>query len=104
MKRRQYSKEFKAKVALEALKGQKTTSEIASAYEVTRARSTPGRSRRRRRCRRFSAGGKIGRRKRIDCTSRSASCRWRWTGPKKRPDIWTACRRNAGAPRKLIRG
>jgi transposase len=34
MKRKQYSKEFKAKVALEALKGQKTANEIASEYEV----------------------------------------------------------------------
>jgi len=34
MKRNQYSKEFKAKVALEALKGQKTTNEIASEYGV----------------------------------------------------------------------
>jgi transposase len=34
MKRKQHSKEFKAKVALEALKGQKTVNEIASEYEV----------------------------------------------------------------------
>ena len=34
MKRKQYSKEFKAKVALEALKGQKTVNEIAAEYEV----------------------------------------------------------------------
>ena len=34
MKRKRYSKEFKAKVALEALKGQKTANEIASEYEV----------------------------------------------------------------------
>ncbi len=34
MKRNRYSKEFKAKVALEALKGQKTTNEIASEYGV----------------------------------------------------------------------
>lgn len=31
---RQYSEEFKAKVALEALKGQKTVAEIASEYQV----------------------------------------------------------------------
>jgi transposase-like protein len=30
MKRKQHSKEFKAKVALEALKGQKTVNEIAA--------------------------------------------------------------------------
>ena len=34
MKRKQQSKEFKAKVALEALKGQKTVNEIAAEYEV----------------------------------------------------------------------
>jgi transposase-like protein len=34
MKRKSYSKEFKAKVALEALKGQKTVNEIASEYGV----------------------------------------------------------------------
>ena len=34
MKRNQYSKEFKAKVALEALKGQKTANEIATEYGV----------------------------------------------------------------------
>ena len=34
MKRNRYSKEFKAKVALEAIKGQKTANEIASEYEV----------------------------------------------------------------------
>jgi transposase-like protein len=33
MKRNQHSKEFKAKVALEALKGQKTVNEIAAEYE-----------------------------------------------------------------------
>jgi len=34
MKRKSYSKEFKARVALEAIKGQKTVSEIASEYGV----------------------------------------------------------------------
>ena len=34
MKHKQHSKEFKAKVALEALKGQKTVNEIAAEYEV----------------------------------------------------------------------
>lgn len=34
MKRKRYSKEFKAKVALEAVKAQKTISEIASEYGV----------------------------------------------------------------------
>ena len=34
MKRKQHSKEFKAKVALEALKGHKTINEIAAEYEV----------------------------------------------------------------------
>jgi len=34
MKRKSYSKEFKARVALEAIKGQKTMSEIASEYGV----------------------------------------------------------------------
>jgi transposase-like protein len=34
MVRKQYSAEFKAKVALEAIKGQKTINEIASTYEL----------------------------------------------------------------------
>ena len=34
MKRNRYSKEFKAKVALDAIKGQKTANEIASEYTV----------------------------------------------------------------------
>lgn len=34
MKRKRYSKEFKARVALEAIKGQKTANELASEYEV----------------------------------------------------------------------
>lgn len=33
-KRKQYSPEFKAKVALEALRGEKTASELASQYQV----------------------------------------------------------------------
>ncbi len=33
-KRKQYSPQFKAKVALEALRGEKTISELASQYEV----------------------------------------------------------------------
>jgi len=32
MKRRRYTKEFKAKVALEAIKGQKTANELASEF------------------------------------------------------------------------
>lgn len=32
MKRKRYSKEFKARVALEAIKGQKTVNELASEY------------------------------------------------------------------------
>jgi len=34
MKRQKFSKEFKAKVALEAIKGQRTVNEIASEFEV----------------------------------------------------------------------
>ena len=34
MRRKRYSKEFKARVALEAIKGQKTANELASEYEV----------------------------------------------------------------------
>lgn len=33
-KRKQYSPEFKAKVALDAVRGEKTTSELASQYQV----------------------------------------------------------------------
>jgi transposase len=34
MKRKRYSKEFKARVALAAIKGQKTANELASEHEV----------------------------------------------------------------------
>jgi len=34
MKRKRYSKDFKARVALEAIKEQKTAAELASEYEV----------------------------------------------------------------------
>ncbi len=34
MKRKRYSKEFKVKVALDAIKGQKTAAELASEYRV----------------------------------------------------------------------
>lgn len=34
MKRNRYTKEFKAKVALEAIKGQKTANEVASEFAV----------------------------------------------------------------------
>jgi len=34
MARQSYSKEFKARVALDALKGQKTVGEIASEYKI----------------------------------------------------------------------
>ena len=33
-KRKQYSAQFKAKVAIEAIRGQKTTAELASQYEI----------------------------------------------------------------------
>lgn len=34
MKKKQYGKEFKARVALEAIKGEKTIAEISSEYEI----------------------------------------------------------------------
>ncbi len=34
MKRKKFSKEYKTKVALEALKGNKTANELAAEYEV----------------------------------------------------------------------
>ncbi|MEO0565432.1 MAG: transposase [Chloroflexota bacterium] len=33
-KRRQYSAEFKAKIAIAAIRGEKTASELASQYEI----------------------------------------------------------------------
>ena len=33
-KRKQYSPQFKAKVAIEAIQGQKTTPELSSQYEI----------------------------------------------------------------------
>jgi len=34
MSRKKYSKELKSKIALDAIKGQKTTSELASEYRI----------------------------------------------------------------------
>ena len=42
-KRRRFTAEFKAKVALAAVKEQHTLAELASEYGFTRARSLPGR-------------------------------------------------------------
>lgn len=40
--RKKYTPEFKAKVALEALKEQSTLAELAKTYEVSQALSTAG--------------------------------------------------------------
>ena len=42
--RKKHGAAFKAKVALAVIKGDRTVAELASAYGVTRTRSTPGRS------------------------------------------------------------
>ncbi len=41
-KRKQYSASFKAKVALEALREEKTIAEIGSQYEIHPIMATPG--------------------------------------------------------------
>ena len=43
--RRTHAPAFKAKVALAAIKGEKTLAELAQQYDVTRTRSRPGRHR-----------------------------------------------------------
>jgi transposase-like protein len=43
-KRRTYDNNFKARVVLEAIKGEKTISEIAGQYEVNPIRSSSGKS------------------------------------------------------------
>ena len=52
--RKRYSAEFKARVALEVLKGHKTVNELASTYGVTPTRSPIGNIASTRRCRTFS--------------------------------------------------
>ena len=44
--RRTHAPAFQAKVALAAIKGEKTLAELAQQYDVTRTRSRPGRHRR----------------------------------------------------------
>src|SRR2546429_5460728 len=87
--RRSFSAEMKARIALEAIKGQKTIQEIASHYgvhpnQVTNWKrqaieGTPTLFADRRSQPDMSEEA----RSRRGCTSRSDNCRWNWTGSKK---------------------
>ena len=86
---RQYEASFKAKVALEAVKGEKTIAQTGRRVRAsTRTRSAAGRPSFWRSCPSFSPTGenattRTGRRPRPSCTGRSASSRSSWTGLKK---------------------
>ena len=92
MKRKSFNTEFKAKVAIEAIKGHKTVNELASEFEIYPARLTIGRNS----C--WMAPAILSavasrsvkpsmRLKRIACISRLASSRLSWIGLKKRLGI-----------------
>src|SRR5712691_4127984 len=82
--RQQYSAEFKARVALEALKGLKTVNELASTYGV-HPRLRIGNIVFTRRCPRFSrhdarSASTTTRRFRRNYTNKLGNSRWSWTG------------------------
>ena len=84
-KRRQYSAEFKFKVALEAVKGRKTISELASERKSIRTRSVNGSDSFLRMDRASSIGmGAVTSRNMRSCRPNSSSklgvSRWSWSG------------------------
>jgi putative transposase len=101
--RKQYEAAFKAKVALEAVKGEKTIAQIATEFEVPPTKSangagnfwmsfrrcspTAGRSRRR-----------TGMRLRPSCSGRSANSSTSWSGLKKISDTSIAKKRQEVEP------
>lgn len=75
--RKSYTSEFKAKVSLEAVKGERSLSELASKYEVTRIRLVSGGRRcfrvfRRSSQRSGTGRSRTGRQRRRGCMRRSA--------------------------------
>ena len=83
--RKQYSAEFKARVALEALKGLKTVNELASNYGVHPTQIAHWKHRFTRKCLTFyrhdgQSGSKTTRRSKPSSTSKLDNSRWSWTG------------------------
>jgi hypothetical protein len=83
--RKQYSAEFKARVALEALKGLKTVNELASTYGCIRRRLPIGNIVSKRSCPTFSryavtSGSATKRPSKHSSTNKSDNARWSWTG------------------------
>jgi transposase len=58
--RKQHTAEFKAQVAVEAIRGYQTLNEVASQYGVHPGQWSSGSDRRWRRCRRRSRVGEVG--------------------------------------------
>jgi len=79
---------FKAKVAVEAIKGQRTAQELGRFYGVHPTQVTLGKNSWWRKLRKFSLAAAFTTTKAIEqeragSISRSESCRWNWTGFKK---------------------
>jgi len=91
MGRKQHEAAFKAKVALEAVKGEKTIAQLAGEYGVTPTKSADGRrslSRSCPACSPIEGNGRrrAGRRPKPSCTGRSASSRCSLTALKNKSE------------------
>src|ERR1039458_4676406 len=85
--RKQYSPKFKARVALEAIRGERTLNQLASQHPCTPCRSATGERQPSSRWRNYlwtaaSASRATVRERRKRCSKRLAGSRWSWTGLK----------------------
>lgn len=95
MARKQFSNEFKTKVALEALKGEKTIAQLSSEYGVHASQINPWKQQvREKRPELFGRPSGLDeqrhrKRSKTGSTNRLVACKWReWTGCKKSPKRW----------------